>query len=135
MRRTPTEIVHDMISEEKFTRNKPDVLHFKVFGCIVYVHVPDELRTKLDPKAEKCVFIGYSGEQKCYKCYNHVTCQVRVSKDVIFDEMVTWYADVKDNIGADVNNGVAKTSDVTIVEWTARGHRQAAMLQTHGAKD
>ena len=50
--------------------------HLKVFGCIVYVHVPDELRTKLDPKAEKCVFIGYSLEQKGYKCYNPVTCQV-----------------------------------------------------------
>ncbi|MCO5559564.1 hypothetical protein L7F22_013165 [Adiantum nelumboides] len=60
--RTPIAAVHDMTLEEKFIGKNPDVSHFKVFGCIAYVHVPDELRTKLDPKAEKCVFIGSSVE-------------------------------------------------------------------------
>ncbi|MCO5604876.1 hypothetical protein L7F22_059050 [Adiantum nelumboides] len=90
MNRTPTAAVHGMTSEETFIGKKIDVSHFKVFGCISYVHVPDELRTKLDPKAEKCVLIGYLIEQKGYKCYNVVTHQVRVSKDVVFDEMATW---------------------------------------------
>ena len=63
----------------------------KVFGCIAYVHVPDELRTKLDPKAKKCVFIGYSLEKKGYRCYNPSTHDVRVSKDIVFDEMASWY--------------------------------------------
>ena len=107
MNRTPTAAVHDMTPEEKFAGRKPDLSHLKVFGCIAYVHVPDELRTKLDPKAEKCVFIGYSLEQKGYKCYNPVTRQVRVSRDVVFDEMAGWYNDVKDGIGADVKEDVA----------------------------
>ena len=106
MNRTPTAAVHDVTPEEKFSSRKPDLSHFKVFGCIAYVHVPDELRTKLDPKAEKCVFIGYSLEQKGYKCYNPVTRQVRVSRDVVFDEMASWYADVKHDIGADVKENV-----------------------------
>ncbi|MCO5604506.1 hypothetical protein L7F22_058673 [Adiantum nelumboides] len=72
MNMTPNAAVHDMTPEEKFTGKKADVSHFKVFGCIAYVHVPDELRTKLDPKAKKCVFIGYSVEQKGYKCYNPI---------------------------------------------------------------
>ncbi|MCO5608265.1 hypothetical protein L7F22_062471 [Adiantum nelumboides] len=109
--KTPTTTVHDVTLEEKFTRKKPDVSHFKVFGCIAYVHVPDELRTKLELKAEKCVFIGYSVEQKGYKCYNPITRQVRVSRDVVFDEMETWYADVKVVIGADINKSVAENSD------------------------
>jgi len=58
MNRTPTTRVHGMTLEEKFTSNKLDVSHLKVFGCIAYVHVPDEKRSKLDPKAEKCIFIG-----------------------------------------------------------------------------
>ncbi|MCO5554630.1 hypothetical protein L7F22_008162 [Adiantum nelumboides] len=111
MNRIPTATIHDITPEEKFRGKKPDVSHFKVFGCIAYVHVPDELRTKLDPKAENSIFIGYYVEHKGYKCYNPVTRQVRVSRDVVFDEMETWYADVQDDIGADVNKGVAENSD------------------------
>ncbi len=58
MNRTPTAAVHGMTLEEKYSGRKPDLSHLKVFGCIAYVHVLDELHTKLDPKAEKCVFIG-----------------------------------------------------------------------------
>ncbi len=60
MNRTPIVVVHGMTPEEKFTGKKPNVSHFKVFGYIAYVHVPDEKRSKLNPKAEKCIFIGYS---------------------------------------------------------------------------
>ena len=37
---TPIVAIHDV----KYTGKKPDVSHLKVFGCISYVHVPDELR-------------------------------------------------------------------------------------------
>ena len=62
MNMTPTAAIHGMTPEEKFTGKKPDLSHLKVFGCLAYVHIPDELRFKLDPKAKKCVFIGYSLE-------------------------------------------------------------------------
>lgn len=106
MNMTPTATIHDVTSEEKFTGNKPDLSHLKVFGCIAYVHVLDELRTKLDPKAEKCVFIGYSLEQKGYMCYNLATHELRVSRDVVFDdEKSNWYA-AERAIGADVSESV-----------------------------
>ena len=101
MNRTPTAAIHDVTPEERFTGKKPDLSHLKVFGCIAYVHVPDELRTKLDPKAKKCILIGYSLEQKGYRCYNPVTRQLRVSRDVVFDEMSSWYSAEKVN-GADM---------------------------------
>jgi hypothetical protein len=59
MNQTPTIIVHGMTLEEKFTGKKPNVSHLRVFGCIAYVHVLVEKRSKLDPKSEKCIFIGY----------------------------------------------------------------------------
>jgi hypothetical protein len=62
MNRTPTAIVHGMIPKEKYSGRKLDLSHLKVFGCIAYVHVPNELQTKLHSKVEKCVFIGYSFE-------------------------------------------------------------------------
>ncbi len=77
-----------------------------MFGCIAYVHVPDEPQTKLDLKVKKCVFIRYSLQQKGYRCYNPVTHEMRVSRDVVFDEMNSWYANVKDSIGADAHEHV-----------------------------
>jgi len=62
MNRTPIEAIHGMTLKEKFTGKKPNVSHLKVFGCIAYVHVPDEKRSKLDSKAKKCIFIRYSLE-------------------------------------------------------------------------
>jgi hypothetical protein len=70
MNRTPTAVVHGMTPKEKFIGKKPDISYLRVFSCIAYVHVPDEKRSKLDPKAEKCIFIGYSLEQKGYRCFN-----------------------------------------------------------------
>jgi hypothetical protein len=64
MNQTPTTTIHGMTLEEKFTSKKPNVSHLSVFGCIAYVHVPNEKRSKPDPKAKKCIFIGYSLEQK-----------------------------------------------------------------------
>ncbi len=60
MNRTPTTTVHGITPEEKFTGKKPNVSHLIMFNCIAYVHVPDEKKSKLDPKAEKCIFIRYS---------------------------------------------------------------------------
>ena len=58
------------------------------------MHVPDELRTKLDSKSEKCIFIGYAIEQKGYRCYNPNTKDLKVSRDV-FDELILWYGKSK----------------------------------------
>ena len=35
--------------EEMFFRKKPEVSHLKIFGCLIFVHVPKEKRTKSDP--------------------------------------------------------------------------------------
>ena len=86
--------MHDVTLEENFTRRQPNLAHLKVFVCIDYVHILDALHTKFDPKAEKCVFVGYYFEQKGYTCHNPITCELRVNKDVVFDEMRRWYSDV-----------------------------------------
>jgi len=59
-----------MTVEKKITGKKLDVSHLRMFVCITYVHVFDGKRSKLDPKAKKCIFIGYSLEQKKYRCLN-----------------------------------------------------------------
>jgi hypothetical protein len=94
-----------MTPEEKFTCKKPDVSHLIMFGCIAYVHVPDEKRSKLDPKVEKCIFIGYYLEQKGYRCFNSSTRKLQVSRDVVFDEMVSWYPPLKITKDGEARNG------------------------------
>jgi hypothetical protein len=94
-----------MTPKEKFTSKKPNVSHLKVFSCIAYVHVPDEKISKLDPKAKQCLFIRYSLEQKGYKCFNPSTRKLQVSRDVVFDEMVSWYSPLKITEDGEAKNG------------------------------
>jgi hypothetical protein len=62
--------------------------HFKSFGSICYSHIPDEKRTKLDKKNERCIFLGYSPESKpfSFRLYNIDNKKLIVSRDVIFNE-------------------------------------------------
>ncbi|XP_059626000.1 uncharacterized protein LOC132269025 [Cornus florida] len=52
----------------------PDSISFnltpRVFGCMCYVHNLGPGLDKLDPRATKCVFLGYSCTQKGYRCYS-----------------------------------------------------------------
>jgi hypothetical protein len=105
LNQTRTMAVHGMKLEEKFIGKKPDVSHLKVFGCIVYVHVPDKKISKLDPKAEKCIFIRYSLKQKRYRCFNPSTRKLQVNKDVVFDEVVSWYSPLKVTKDGEARNG------------------------------
>ena len=57
---TPLSILCDIYPHAPYLSK----LNPKVFGCIAYVHHNSLTRTKLDPKAQKCIFIGYSPSQK-----------------------------------------------------------------------
>ena len=67
-----------MSPHELYFGKKPNLAHWRISGSIEYVHVPKEKSRKLDAKAEKCILVGYSDEQKGYKCYNPRTKEVRV---------------------------------------------------------
>jgi hypothetical protein len=57
-------ILKDKTPEEAFAGDKPKVSHFRVFGCLVYIHVHDEKRSKLDPSSLKGIFVGCNLEMK-----------------------------------------------------------------------
>mgnify|MGYP000544772057 FL=1 len=95
--------MHGVTLEECFCGRKPSKEHLKVFGGLAYAHVPTKLRSKPNPKAKTCIFVGYSEEQKGYRCYKPLTRKVVVSRDVIFDELGSW-CNPKPNAEVNVEN-------------------------------
>ncbi|PON63094.1 hypothetical protein PanWU01x14_133660, partial [Parasponia andersonii] len=67
-------------------------LPLKFFGCTVFVHIPQHFRSKLDPRAEQCVFIGYAPNKKSYKCLNPKAQKTNVSMDVSFFENQSYFS-------------------------------------------
>ena len=56
--RCPIKSLNGMTPKETWSRRKPSVSHLKVFWSIGYVHVDDQVMTKLDEKSRKMIFVG-----------------------------------------------------------------------------
>ncbi len=48
--RNRSALKEDETPYESWHGKKPDIRHFKVFGCVAYAHIPDSQRKKLDKK-------------------------------------------------------------------------------------
>ena len=85
--RVPTRAFREKVSPyERWYGHIPDLKHFKVFGYVAYAHIPDSQRDKLNKKAEKIRFVGYSTRSKGYRLLNEKTTKIKISRDVIFNE-------------------------------------------------
>lgn len=73
-------------------KREPTLSHFRVFGCVCYVFVPDQLRTKLEKKAIRCIFTGYDEQKKGWRCVDPTTNKAYVSPHVVFDEASSWWS-------------------------------------------
>lgn len=83
MNRSPSAAVaEDVTPFEAWNGHKPDVANLRVFGSDCYVHVPKQLRRKLDAKSEKVSFVGYAPNG--YRLWNG--SKVFIGRDVIFNE-------------------------------------------------
>jgi hypothetical protein len=45
----PHKFLEEKTSEEVFTGIKPSIDHLRIFGSPIYIHIPKEKRTKLEP--------------------------------------------------------------------------------------
>jgi transposase InsO family protein len=68
--RSPTTSLNMKTPYELWFGKKPDVSNLKVFGSVCFIHIPSNLRRKLDPRSRKAVFIGYPLDTKGYKLYD-----------------------------------------------------------------
>jgi hypothetical protein len=58
--KSPTKSVKDKVPQETWNETNVDVSHFRIFGCIAFAHILEELRKKLVNIIEKCIFIRYN---------------------------------------------------------------------------
>jgi hypothetical protein len=86
----PHAILKEKTLEEVFSGTKPEVGHLRIFGCSIYIHVPKEKRTKMEPSGKKGVFVGYNENSKAYRIYVPGQRKIEVSKDVTFHEEATF---------------------------------------------
>ena len=75
--KTPYEILH---------RQKPNLSHLRVFGCLATVHIPNQQHQKIDAKATVKIFIGYPDNIKGYRLIDSESQVVTISRNVIFHE-------------------------------------------------
>ena len=52
----------------------------------MYIHIPKEKRTKLDPSRKKGIFVGYSKSSKACIIYFPGIKKINIGRDVTFDE-------------------------------------------------
>jgi transposase InsO family protein len=88
---TPTKALKNLTSKEAWTKIKPDVCHFRVFGNIAWAHIPQEKRKALQPQSENCIFVGYSEDVKGYRLLQLHCNEIITRRDVKFDENLLAY--------------------------------------------
>uniref|UniRef100_A0A2N9HFB8 CCHC-type domain-containing protein n=1 Tax=Fagus sylvatica TaxID=28930 RepID=A0A2N9HFB8_FAGSY len=85
--RSPRVALDGKVAEEVWTGQEVDYFLMRIFGCLTYVHISSEDRSKLDPKSKKCIFFSYEKGVKGYKLWDPVAQKVVISRDVELDEL------------------------------------------------
>ena len=57
----------------------------------MYIHIPKEKRTKLNPSGRKGIFVGYSDTSKAYRIYFPGFKMIGISRDITFDEDSAYF--------------------------------------------
>ena len=78
------------LPEEVWSGKEVKFSYLKVFGCVSYVHVDSNARSKLNAKSKICFFIGYGDEKFGYRFWDEQNRKIIRSRNVIFNEHVMY---------------------------------------------
>eukprot|EP01018_Ginkgo_biloba_P029520 Gb_22659 [translate_table: standard] len=84
--RTPHSAVQGVTLEEAWSKRKPRVDHFTVFGSPAWAHIPDEKRKTMEKKSEPCIFVGYCEDVKSYRLLVPGTQEVIFRRNIQIEE-------------------------------------------------
>jgi hypothetical protein len=91
---------------ELWTGLKPDISHFRVFGCDAYAHVSQDANslTKLEPRMVPCIHLGNSEKkEKGYLVYIPSTHKIVTRRDVVHYQQSFTLS--RDTLSCDSNDG------------------------------
>ena len=74
---------------ELITGRSPDLSTLKLFGCRIYVRIPNDLQNHMELRVEAGIFIRYSPETKGYKIVKDGQAKnffIRAPRDCTFKE-------------------------------------------------
>ena len=86
--KTPTEL---------WSGNKLNISHLRVFGCQAWVHILKKRRSKLEPKSQEMIFVGYESGSKGYQFWDAAHQRIEISRDVKFNETLFPAQEAKKN--------------------------------------
>nr|KYP49743.1 Retrovirus-related Pol polyprotein from transposon TNT 1-94 [Cajanus cajan] len=93
--RLPTRYLDHKSPYQALFQCLPDINSLKVFGCLSFATTPNAHRGKPDPRAKKCVHLGYKPGTKGYLLFDIETKQFFVSRDVYFYEKIFPFTDIQ----------------------------------------
>ena len=95
--RAPTRALKGKTPYEAWFGKKPDVSHFREFGCDVWVLDETENLSKIKPRSKKMVFMGFNDGSKSIRYYDPTKRNIKVSRNVAFhenDDLQPWNTSV-----------------------------------------
>ena len=88
--RSPTRALgNNTTPHEVFYNKKPNIVRLQEFGTKCWIMVPEQRRTKLDPKAEQHIYTGIAQNVKAWRYYNTRSKVIQISCNIIFNKWDT----------------------------------------------
>nr|GEW02889.1 hypothetical protein [Tanacetum cinerariifolium] len=113
--RLPSTAIEKNTPLEMWSRHPSDYEILRIFGCVTYPHdkilrifgcaaYPHDKQGKLEPRAVKCILLGYREGVKGYRLYrlDNESPKIATNRNVVFNESVMYKDTLKDSgAGAD----------------------------------
>lgn len=90
----PTPILQNISLFEALYGKRPVISHLKIFGYSCFPFHKPYNASKLQPKATKCVFLGYAFQYKGYICFDVPKNKYHISRHVVFNDLDFPYKDL-----------------------------------------